>query len=95
LQYVYTAYSDKEGDKPFTKMLAELVFKPAMDVKVIVGNKGIVVDGARVLVSSANWSGDGVIRNREAGLVITIGITAPRRQSRMMLQLALLRTTSW
>src|SRR6185295_7690708 len=33
-------------------------------------NKGIVVDGETVLVSSANWSGDGVLRNRDAGLII-------------------------
>ncbi|MEA2858795.1 MAG: hypothetical protein QOC72_834 [Methylobacteriaceae bacterium] len=33
-------------------------------------NKGIVVDGEVVLVSSANWSGDGVLRNRDAGLII-------------------------
>jgi phosphatidylserine/phosphatidylglycerophosphate/cardiolipin synthase-like enzyme len=33
-------------------------------------NKGIVVDGEIVLVSSANWSGDGVLRNRDAGLII-------------------------
>lgn len=35
-----------------------------------VHNKGIVVDGKAVLVSSANWSGDGVLRNRDAGLII-------------------------
>lgn len=35
-----------------------------------VHNKGIVVDGETVLVSSANWSGDGVLRNRDAGLII-------------------------
>lgn len=33
-------------------------------------NKGIVADGARVLVSSQNWSGDGFLRNRDAGLII-------------------------
>ena len=33
-------------------------------------NKGIVVDGEVVLVSSANWSSDGVLRNRDAGLII-------------------------
>ena len=33
-------------------------------------NKGIIVDGKSVLVSSANWSGDGVLRNRDAGLII-------------------------
>jgi hypothetical protein len=102
LQYAYITYSDKAGDEPFTAMLkklAELSFKPAMDVRIIVGNgsdaadnirrlaeagfndkvfrtqgsihnKGIVVDGERVLVSSANWSGDGVVRNRDAGLII-------------------------
>jgi hypothetical protein len=100
LQYAYITYSDKKGDEPFTAMLAklaELSFKPAMDVRIIVGsgdadsirrlaeagfnekvfrtqgsihNKGIVVDGERVLVSSANWSGDGVVRNRDAGLII-------------------------
>jgi hypothetical protein len=33
-------------------------------------NKGIVVDGQRVLVSSQNWSGDGFLRNRDAGLIV-------------------------
>ena len=33
-------------------------------------NKGIIVDGKVVLVSSANWSADGVLRNRDAGLII-------------------------
>ena len=33
-------------------------------------NKGIVADSARVLVSSQNWSGDGFLRNRDAGLII-------------------------
>ena len=33
-------------------------------------NKEIVVDGETVLVSSANWSGDGVLRNRNAGVII-------------------------
>lgn len=35
-----------------------------------VHNKGIIVDGKTVLVSSTNWSGDGVLRNRDAGLII-------------------------
>lgn len=33
-------------------------------------NKGIVVDGKAALISSANWSSDGVLRNRDAGLII-------------------------
>ncbi|WP_319452850.1 MULTISPECIES: phospholipase D-like domain-containing protein [unclassified Mycobacterium] len=35
-----------------------------------VHNKGIIVDQEIVLVSSANWSFDGVLRNRDAGLII-------------------------
>jgi hypothetical protein len=35
-----------------------------------VHNKGIVRDGNQVLVSSQNWSGDGFLRNRDAGLII-------------------------
>jgi hypothetical protein len=35
-----------------------------------VHNKGVIVDGTRVLVSSQNWSGDGVLLNRDAGLLI-------------------------
>lgn len=35
-----------------------------------VHNKGIVVDGKTVLVSSQNWSADGVLRNRDAGVII-------------------------
>ena len=33
-------------------------------------NKGIIADGARVLVSSQNWSGDGFLRNRDAGIIV-------------------------
>ncbi len=35
-----------------------------------VHNKGIVVDSSAVLVSSQNWSADGVLRNRDAGLIL-------------------------
>lgn len=35
-----------------------------------VHNKGIVVDSKVVMVSSQNWSGDGVLRNRDAGMII-------------------------
>jgi hypothetical protein len=101
LQYAYINYSNQQLDKPFTAMLeklADLSFRPQMDIRIIVGssgaadkirklaeagfketvfrtqrnihNKGIVVDGEAVLVSSANWSGDGVLRNRDAGLII-------------------------
>lgn len=32
-------------------------------------NKTIIVDGKTVLVSSTNWSGDGFLRNRDAGII--------------------------
>jgi hypothetical protein len=35
-----------------------------------VHNKGVIVDGQRVLVSSQNWSTDGTLYNRDAGLII-------------------------
>jgi phosphatidylserine/phosphatidylglycerophosphate/cardiolipin synthase-like enzyme len=35
-----------------------------------VHNKGIVVDGATVLVSSQNWSTAGTLQNRDAGVII-------------------------
>jgi phosphatidylserine/phosphatidylglycerophosphate/cardiolipin synthase-like enzyme len=35
-----------------------------------VHNKGVVVDGSVVMVSSQNWSADGTLRNRDAGLII-------------------------
>lgn len=35
-----------------------------------VHNKGIVVDSSVVMLGSQNWSGDGVIRNRDASLII-------------------------
>jgi phosphatidylserine/phosphatidylglycerophosphate/cardiolipin synthase-like enzyme len=35
-----------------------------------VHNKGIMVDSKVVMVSSQNWSADGVLRNRDAGLII-------------------------
>lgn len=35
-----------------------------------VHNKGILVDGEIAMVSSQNWSADGTLRNRDAGLII-------------------------
>lgn len=35
-----------------------------------VHNKGILVDGQIAVVSSQNWSADGTLRNRDAGLII-------------------------
>ena len=35
-----------------------------------VHNKGVIVDGRAVLVSSQNWSSAGVLHNRDAGVII-------------------------
>ncbi len=35
-----------------------------------VHNKGIIVDGKAVLISSANWSSAGALRNRDAGIIV-------------------------
>ena len=43
-------------------------------------NKGVIVDGETVLVSSINWGNSAVNRNREMGLVITsVEVTTPYR----------------
>jgi PLD-like domain len=42
----------------------------SVKVQAGVHNKGIVVDSKTVMISSQNWSGDGVLRNRDAGLII-------------------------
>ena len=56
------------------RMLVEAGFNPnVFRVQSSIHNKGIVADGERVLVSSANWSSDGVLRNRDAGLIIHDG----------------------
>jgi phosphatidylserine/phosphatidylglycerophosphate/cardiolipin synthase-like enzyme len=44
-------------------------------------NKSIVVDGETVLVSSANWSSDGILRNRDAGLIVANAEVAGDYQS--------------
>jgi phosphatidylserine/phosphatidylglycerophosphate/cardiolipin synthase-like enzyme len=35
-----------------------------------VHNKGFVFDHKKVVISSMNWSGEGVLANRDAGVVI-------------------------
>jgi phosphatidylserine/phosphatidylglycerophosphate/cardiolipin synthase-like enzyme len=46
-----------------------------VDAKVVkiqngVHNKGFVIDGTKVALGSENWSGDGVLRNRDASVII-------------------------
>ena len=59
------------NDREKVRKLAENGFNEAkIKVQSNVHNKAIVRDGTQVLVSSQNWSGDGFLRNRDAGLII-------------------------
>jgi phosphatidylserine/phosphatidylglycerophosphate/cardiolipin synthase-like enzyme len=59
------------GDDESVRLLAQNGFNEAVfKVQGKVHNKGIIRDGEQVLVSSQNWSGDGFLRNRDAGLII-------------------------
>jgi len=58
-----------------TKSYLELLQGAGWDMSAVriqkgVHNKGIVVDSKIVALGSQNWSGDGVIRNRDASLII-------------------------
>jgi PLD-like domain len=60
------------GDAPEkVRKLVENGFNEAcIRVQASIHNKAIIVDSKAVLVSSANWSSDGTLRNRDAGLII-------------------------
>ena len=59
------------GDVEKVRKLAENGFNErALRVQRNIHNKAIVRDGTEALVSSQNWSGDGFLRNRDAGLII-------------------------
>jgi len=45
-------------------------------------NKGVIVDGESVLISSINWGDNSILRNREMGLIIhSQEVTAPYEES--------------
>jgi hypothetical protein len=56
----------------YLEQLQEIGLDVVSNVKIQnnVHNKGIIVDGAAVLVSSQNWSTDGTLYNRDAGVII-------------------------
>ncbi|HEX4356877.1 MAG TPA: phospholipase D-like domain-containing protein [Pseudonocardia sp.] len=56
----------------YLEQLKDLGINVDQNVKIQdnVHNKGIVVDGATVLVSSQNWSTAGTLQNRDAGVII-------------------------
>jgi len=52
------------------KLQAAGVDLASVRIQTGVHNKGVVVDSSVVMLGSQNWSGDGVIRNRDASLII-------------------------
>ncbi len=53
-----------------TEQLSKLKLDQVLRKQNRVHNKGIIVDGKKVLVSSQNWSSEGVLSNRDAGVII-------------------------
>ena len=63
--------NDKNGNPVWWERLQQTGLDlSAVKIQSGVHNKGIVVDSKTVMISSQNWSGDGVLRNRDAGLII-------------------------
>ena len=56
----------------WVEKLADAGLDPAVvRIQPKVHNKGIVVDGQVAMISSQNWSADGTLRNRDAGMIIS------------------------
>jgi sugar-specific transcriptional regulator TrmB len=53
-----------------TEVLAKLKLDQVLRKQNRVHNKGIIIDSKKVLVSSQNWSSEGVMINRDAGVII-------------------------
>jgi hypothetical protein len=62
--------SQFQNDAWVEKLVAAGIPASVLRRQANVHNKGIVVDGQVVMVSSQNWSADGTLRNRDAGLII-------------------------
>ena len=62
--------SEYENTPQYIELLHERGLSSVLKVQNNVHNKGIVVDSKTVLVSSQNWSDQGVLQNRDAGVII-------------------------
>ena len=62
--------SQYENTPQYIELMHERGLAGALRVQDNVHNKGIVVDSKTVLVSSQNWSSQGVLQNRDAGVII-------------------------
>src|ERR1041384_7087142 len=63
--------SQYENTPQYIELMHERGLSGVLRVQDNVHNKGIVVDSKTVLVSSQNWSSQGVLQNRDAGVIIT------------------------
>jgi PLD-like domain len=62
--------SEFEKAEDIEKLMDAGVPSSVLRIQPHVHNKGMIVDGKTVVVSSQNWSADGTLRNRDAGLII-------------------------
>jgi phosphatidylserine/phosphatidylglycerophosphate/cardiolipin synthase-like enzyme len=62
--------SQYENTPQYVELMHERGLSGVLRVQDNVHNKGIVVDSKTVLVSSQNWSSQGVLQNRDAGVII-------------------------
>jgi hypothetical protein len=62
--------SQYENTPQYVELMHERGLSGVLRVQDRVHNKGIVVDSKTVLVSSQNWSSQGVLQNRDAGVII-------------------------
>jgi phosphatidylserine/phosphatidylglycerophosphate/cardiolipin synthase-like enzyme len=63
--------NDKNGNPQWWERLQQTGLALS-DVRLrwAVHNKGMIVDSKAVMLGSQNWSGDGVLRNRDASVII-------------------------
>jgi phosphatidylserine/phosphatidylglycerophosphate/cardiolipin synthase-like enzyme len=62
--------SQYENTPQWVELLKPFNLDHVLRIQNRVHNKGIVIDSRIVMVSSQNWSADGTLRNRDAGLII-------------------------
>jgi len=62
--------SQFENTPQWVETLVQHDLVDVLRIQQAVHNKGIVVDSATVMISSENWSADGTLRNRDAGVII-------------------------
>ncbi len=62
--------SQFENTAQWIEKLKPFDLDQVLRIQARVHNKGIVVDSKTVMISSQNWSSDGTLRNRDAGLII-------------------------